>query len=337
MLVKRGKSMAQQSLIDAFDDCVTRLANGQSLEQCLNLYPDYSSRLRPMLEATITLRQVRVPDAQVVQDQALVWQKIMQELPGAMPKRRRGFPVGLLAAVLILLFLLLGMWVLLSRLELPPDDNNIINPATATAAPTLSATLSPIPSSTPTLTVTYTAFATNTLRATSASTLTMTQTATPTVTKTATPTSTPTKTYTPAPTSSPTATFVPGCAAPLTEQDAIKRVLEIYPNTSIVKIEQTVKFGDTLVWEVLTSHGIEINISVGCGVILTIEQKGSDNTNSNSNSNGNANANDNTNTNSNSNSNDNTQTDSGMGSGDNSGGSSSGGSSGGSGGGSGMG
>lgn len=97
----------------------------------------------------------------------------------------------------------------------------------------------------------------------------------------------------------------------VTAQDAIDRVLEIYPNTTILEIELVEKFGGTLVWEVKTSHGLELNIDAQTNVILTIERDDDDNANFNDNSddgpgNANFNANDNnSNSNSNFNSNDN--------------------------------
>ena len=109
----------------------------------------------------------------------------------------------------------------------------------------------------------------------------------------------------------------------ITEQAAINIVLGIYPNTTITRIELDDKFDGVLVWEVRTSHGLELNIDAQTGVILTIERRGDDdNSNNNANSNRNSNNNEdnfngngNSNTNSNSNE-DNSNSGSGMGSGD---------------------
>ena len=88
----------------------------------------------------------------------------------------------------------------------------------------------------------------------------------------------------------------------ISAQEAINIVLEIYPNTSIIAIELDDKFGGTLVWEIHTSHGLELNIDAQSGVILTIEND-NNNTNDNSNINGNDNSNNNVNNNSNNNAN----------------------------------
>lgn len=118
-------------------------------------------------------------------------------------------------------------------------------------------------------------------------------------------------------------------AAVVTMEEAIAKVLAIYPNTTIASIELTTKFGDRLVWEVKTANRVEVNIDAITGVILTIDQPGSgggsgnggdDNLNNNANNNDNNNANNNDNNNANANGNDNGDDSGGMG-GDSSGGS----------------
>lgn len=93
--------------------------------------------------------------------------------------------------------------------------------------------------------------------------------------------------------------------------DAVSKVLAVYPNTTIVRIELTTKFGGTLVWEVKTANGVEVIIDATTGAILTIDERGGgnggdDNLNNNNNrDDDNANANDNNNDNDDDNSNDN--------------------------------
>ncbi|MCA9914620.1 MAG: PepSY domain-containing protein [Anaerolineae bacterium] len=75
----------------------------------------------------------------------------------------------------------------------------------------------------------------------------------------------------------------------MSAQQAIDIVLAIYPNTSIVEIKLDDKFGGILVWEIKTSHGLELNINAQTGVILTIDNyQSSDDSNTNYNSNDNA-------------------------------------------------
>ncbi len=100
----------------------------------------------------------------------------------------------------------------------------------------------------------------------------------------------------------------------ISEQAAVDMVLEIYPNTRVISINLLEKFGGTLVWEVQTSHGIELNINAESGVILSIQRRNDANnnvnTNLNNNNNFNINQNDNNNDNGNFNSNQNHNTNS---------------------------
>ncbi|MFN8372397.1 MAG: DUF5666 domain-containing protein [Anaerolineae bacterium] len=77
----------------------------------------------------------------------------------------------------------------------------------------------------------------------------------------------------------------------ITLQQASEIALGVYPNATITRIELTVKFGGTLVWEVHLSNRIEMNIDASDGTILTIDRPGDDN-NANANSNGNDNGDD---------------------------------------------
>ena len=96
----------------------------------------------------------------------------------------------------------------------------------------------------------------------------------------------------------------------ITADQAIAIVLSIYPNTTITDIELKSMFGGTLVWDIETSHDINIVIDAQTGVILSINMHNDNNgSNSNANSNTNFNSNDNddddSNGNANFNSNDN--------------------------------
>lgn len=97
--------------------------------------------------------------------------------------------------------------------------------------------------------------------------------------------------------------------AAITADQAIAIVLSIYPNTTVTEIELKTMFGGTLVWDIETTHDIDIVIDAQTGVILSInmhdDDNGNNNTNANANSNNNSNDNSNANANSNFNSNDN--------------------------------
>ncbi len=62
---------------------------------------------------------------------------------------------------------------------------------------------------------------------------------------------------------------------PISAEDAIARVLEIYPNTTITSIELKDRSG-AYYWEIETSHDIELEIDAQTGVILRIDQDGGD-------------------------------------------------------------
>lgn len=54
-------TMMDNELIDIFDDCLNRLAAGETVEQCLRRYAAYDAALRPMLQ-TVRLAQRALPD-----------------------------------------------------------------------------------------------------------------------------------------------------------------------------------------------------------------------------------------------------------------------------------
>jgi len=259
-----------QSLIEVFEDCVQRLTSGESLERCLSRYPSFAEQLRPMLETVISLRRMQIPQAEVIQDKAIVWDRIQWQMNAARTRSTRGvrsiIQVG--AAVFVLLLLLTTTWFVLTRPDLPPDPNEIV-PLVTTETPT----------QTPTQTATQTLTLTSTPTQTATQTPTHTSTQTPTQTSTQTPMLTSTPTASPTPslmlTASPTVTFAPGCGAPLSAGEASARVLEIYPNTTILSVTSMEMFGGRLVWEVRTSHQIVVVIDVACGTILTIERANS--------------------------------------------------------------
>lgn len=257
--------MASSDLINIFEDCAQLIASGQSLEDCLNQYPAQAAHLRPLLEASDQIKALRITQAELAVDQAQVWQKIDANLPP-----RGNHPWRFSPFISILLFVVAALSLLwLAQRPSMSDDAKGSNPlvaASSTSTVTLTSTLTATatPTNSPTSTLTASATPTN------SPTPTLTPTAT--VTSSPTPTKTPTTTYTPGATIRPSLTFAPGCNAPLTEEGAVHHVLEIYPNTTITHVAQTVKFDNTLVWEVRTSHGLEINIDVACGYVLTIER-----------------------------------------------------------------
>ena len=39
--------------VEALNDCVERLARGESIQDCLSRYPDYANEIRPLLEVSV--------------------------------------------------------------------------------------------------------------------------------------------------------------------------------------------------------------------------------------------------------------------------------------------
>lgn len=118
--------MIENELVNIFNECVDRLAAGQTIEDCLRQYPQYATRLRPMLEVGMLTRRVVPPTAEVTAAQVRVRQRI-ETLVQTMPPQRQ--PVRLftqrmatLAASLVLVFLIaVGGGATLAQDSLPGD------------------------------------------------------------------------------------------------------------------------------------------------------------------------------------------------------------------------
>lgn len=79
--------MVEGDLLDAFNDCVDRLADGASVEECLRLYPQYAGRLRLMLEAGLTVRRAQPSRGEILMAQERVEARIVRALEA--PRRTR--------------------------------------------------------------------------------------------------------------------------------------------------------------------------------------------------------------------------------------------------------
>ncbi len=115
--------MAELDIMNAFNDCVDRLAQGQSIDECLRRYPQYSSALRPMLEAGLLVKRIQVQPADVAAAQMRVRRRFEDALRA--PPPRRTSPISkvvlALAAVLIVGFVSIGSLTALSQGSLPGD------------------------------------------------------------------------------------------------------------------------------------------------------------------------------------------------------------------------
>lgn len=99
--------MFNDNLIEIFDDCVTRMDRGETIEDCLRSYPQHATTLQPMLEATRIPRRAQAPSDEVNRSQQRVGQQFEQALN--QPYRLHqpsSFPLSRLAAVIVLVFFL---------------------------------------------------------------------------------------------------------------------------------------------------------------------------------------------------------------------------------------
>lgn len=94
--------MANDSLVDIFDTCVERLAQGDTITECVQSYPDYADELRVMLEATQIPRRAFAPNDEVRLSQGRVAIRFEQALrePNII---QRPFPIQRVASFLLLL------------------------------------------------------------------------------------------------------------------------------------------------------------------------------------------------------------------------------------------
>lgn len=113
--------MANQDLLNAFDDCITRLANGQNIDDCLRLYPQFAAALRPMLEAGLLARRIDMPIGEV----NAARERVRTRLDDALQLPRYTYPIRPLlsaaAALLIAFFVITGSAVALSTNTIPGD------------------------------------------------------------------------------------------------------------------------------------------------------------------------------------------------------------------------
>ena len=115
--------MAELDLTNVFNDCVDRIAQGQSIDDCLHRYPQYASSLRPMLEAGVLVQRLRVQPAEVLVAQTRVRRRFEDALR-APPPRRSSIAVQFIyaiAAIFIIGFIAVVSLTAVSQNSLPGD------------------------------------------------------------------------------------------------------------------------------------------------------------------------------------------------------------------------
>lgn len=198
--------MTDDRLLDAFDDCLTRLKAGETVADCLRAYPDLAADLRPMLDVAQTAMTVsRVPRPAQMRSRA-------QFLTAAAQKKPQPAVAGWwrgLSTVMALAATAVMVWLGFSVVT-----NTVLSVTTPTS--TLTVTASPTQTQADTATAEPTA---------------TTQTTTPTPTYSATPSPTrplPTASHTASPTQ-PTSTATPEptqLIPPTLEQTSVPNVTD---------------------------------------------------------------------------------------------------------------
>ncbi len=117
--------MVDQDLLTAFNDCLDRLAGGQSVDDCLRRYPQYARALRPMLEAGLAVRRARASTVETSEAQARVRQRVAQAARDVTARPTNLYPLRtfatLAASLLIIFFVASGGAAVASQSSLPGD------------------------------------------------------------------------------------------------------------------------------------------------------------------------------------------------------------------------
>jgi len=113
--------MGEQNLLNAFEDCIRRMTAGQTVDECLQSYPQFAAALRPMLEAGQLVQRARPPAAEVREAQDRVRFRVTQRVVTGKPRRLTPRLMPMVASILIVFALAAGTTSLLAQSSLPGD------------------------------------------------------------------------------------------------------------------------------------------------------------------------------------------------------------------------
>jgi hypothetical protein len=118
--------MNESRLYDAFDDCLTRLSAGESIDACLSRYPELAAELRPLLEvALVAARDSAVPRGAQMRSRAALLSAAGAARRAPRPSGLRAVPFARLISTALAVFvaLLIGGagLVYISQRALPGD------------------------------------------------------------------------------------------------------------------------------------------------------------------------------------------------------------------------
>lgn len=102
--------MSDQGLLEAFNDCLDRINAGQSINDCLRVYPQHAAALRPMLEVGKLVERAQVSPFEVESAQSRVRARMTERLQSTRRTRPPYTRLALLAASFLITFAaVLGM------------------------------------------------------------------------------------------------------------------------------------------------------------------------------------------------------------------------------------
>ncbi len=100
--------MADHDLREALNDCLDRMAAGQSIDDCLSRYPQYAAKLRPMLEVGSLVERAQVSTVEVAAANARVRARVNAHLRARPEHHSYIRPMTLVASLLIAFAVLFG-------------------------------------------------------------------------------------------------------------------------------------------------------------------------------------------------------------------------------------
>lgn len=118
--------MAGRDVLEAFNDCVDRLARGEGIEDCLRAYPQFAAELAPMLEAGLLVRRAEITPDELQLSQERVRFRLERELAHttfAQPSRRNPlrYVAGWIAAFVLVMLLISSGTAIYAQNSLPGD------------------------------------------------------------------------------------------------------------------------------------------------------------------------------------------------------------------------
>lgn len=165
--------MASNDLINAFQDCLGLIEQGQTLDQVIQRYPQFADDLRVLLTARDIVPRYELPVAEVTAARSRI-QPVIDQIIDTIPERRsRPWLIPLLI-VMLLLVVILVVWLLGGRDDAAPEPTLTVPAVVVTATfepspsvpsatwtPTPTTTVTPAQTVTPLPTLTQTAVSTS--------------------------------------------------------------------------------------------------------------------------------------------------------------------------------